>query len=71
MGNSMKHLLIILSILLLSSCTNKKGVIYRHGEVNDLNVYFWDEFGNREFNPIYEGDINYGKPYGFGILTFL
>jgi hypothetical protein len=65
----MKHLLIILSFLLLSSCT-KQGFLYRHGEVNEFNVYTWDTFGDQKYNPIYEGEIYNGKPYGFGTLTF-
>ena len=65
----MKHLLIILSILLLFSPLygdNHKGeILFRWGDV--LN-YKWKGFGDKETHPIYQGDVENGKPNGLGIL---
>ena len=78
----MKHLLIILSILLLSSfitsCgkngsspvigdNHKGGILYQWGEWGD---YKWMGFGDVETHPVYEGQVENGKPNGEGILTF-
>jgi len=65
----MKHLLIILSILLLSSPVigdNHKGVtLYVLGE---YPVWKWVEFGDKETQPKYQGQVKDGKPNGLGVL---
>ena len=67
----MKHLLIILSILLLSSPLfgdNHKGeTLYGWGKCCD---YVWKGFGDKETHPKYTGDVKNGKPNGFGIMIF-
>ena len=66
----MKHLLIILSILLLSSPVigdNHKGeTLYRWGE---NPPYKWMGFGDKETQPVYKGQVKDGKPDGLGIIT--
>ena len=65
----MKHLLIILSFLLLSSPVigdNHKGeTLYGWG--NTL-AYVWKGFGDKETQPVYQGEIENGVPNGLGIL---
>ena len=65
----MKHLLIILSFLLLSSPVignNHKGeTLYRWGECCD---YKWMGFGDKETHPKYQGQVKDGKPNGLGVL---
>ena len=65
----MKHLLILISILLLSSPVigdNHKGeTLYGWG--NTL-PYVWKGVGDKETHPKYEGDVENGKPNGVGIL---
>ena len=71
MGNFVKHLLIILSLLLLSSfltsCEKKEGTLYRWGEVPEI---VWKGFGEKETHPVYKGDVKDGKPNGLGILIY-
>jgi len=66
----MKHLLIILSFLLLSSPVigdNHKGeTLYRWG--NTL-PYVWKGFGDKDTHPVYKGDVKNGKPHGQGTET--
>ena len=66
----MKHLLIVLSILLLYSPVigdNHKGeTLYGWGECCD---YKWMGFGDKETHPKYQGQVKDGKPNGLGILT--
>ena len=66
----MKHLLILISILLLSSPVignNHKGeTLYRWGKY----PYVWKGFGDKETHPIYKGDVENGKPNGLGFLIF-
>jgi len=66
----MKHLLILLSILLLTSPLfgdNQKGETL-YGRGNTL-PYVWKGVGDKETNPKYEGDVeNDGKPNGLGVL---
>ena len=68
----MKHLLILLSFLLLSSPVigdNHKGeTLYGWGEKPD---YKWMGFGDKETHPKYQGQVKDGKPNGLGILIFL
>ena len=65
----MKHLLILLSILLLSSPVigdNHKGeTLYVWGEYPDWK---WVEFGDKETYLKYEGDVENGVPNGLGVL---
>ena len=67
----MKHLLILISILLLSSPLigdNHKGeTLYQWGEYPD---FFWMGFGEKDTHPKYLGQVKDGKPNGIGIMTF-
>ena len=67
----MKHLLILISILLLSSPVignNHKGeTLYGWG--NTL-PYVWKGFGDKETHPKYEGDVENGVPNGEGTFTY-
>ena len=68
----MKHLLIILiSFLLLSSPvignSHKGETLYRWGEHPD---YKWMEFGEKDTNPKYQGQVKNGKPNGLGYLIY-
>jgi len=64
-----KHLLLILSILLLSSPLigdNHKGeTLYRW---DTSSGYVWKEFGEKDTNPKYKGDVENGEPNGLGIF---
>ena len=67
----MKHLLIILSFLLLSSPvigdSHKGETLYRWGKYPD-NV--WKRFGEKDTKPKYQGEVKNGVPHGFGIIIF-
>jgi hypothetical protein len=67
----MKHILIILSFLLLSSPVigdNHKGeTLYRW---DTSSGYVWKEFGEKDTNPKYKGDVENGKPNGLGFMIF-
>ena len=65
----MKHLLIILSILLLSSPVigQETGVLY-HYETS--SGFVLKSFGVGKVQPKYKGEITNGKPNGFGLLTY-
>jgi len=68
----MKHLLIILSILLLSSPVigdNHKGETL-YGWITSSNTLEWKTFGEKGTHPKYEGEVSNGKPNGFGVLTY-
>jgi len=69
MGNQVKHLLIILSILILSSPVigEDTGVLYQYETSTGIK---WETFGDEKVQPKYEGDISNGKPNGFGVLTY-
>ena len=62
----MKHLLIILSILLLSSPVIglETGVLYLWETSSN---WVWKTFGDKNINLKYEGEIKYGEPNGFGM----
>ncbi len=64
----MKHLLLILSLLLLSSPVigQETGVLYR---LWDGKIVVWKTFGDDDVNKKYEGEIKNGEPNGHGILT--
>ena len=67
----MKHLLIVISILLLSSPVigdNHKGeTLYVLGEYPDWK---WVEFGDKETQPKYQGQVKDGKPNGLGVIIY-
>ena len=68
----MKHLLIILSFLLLSSPVigdNHKGETLYLWKTSSGEV--WKGFGDKETHPVYKGDVKDGKPNGLGILIYL
>jgi len=69
-----KHILIILSILLLSSplfgqSTSKKviGVLYQY---KTTSGFIWKTFGKGKVQPKYEGEVSNGTPDGFGVLSY-
>ena len=67
----MKHLLIILSFLLLSSPVigdNHKGETLYRWETSSGKV--WKGFGDKETHPKYQGQVKDGKPNGLGILIY-
>ena len=65
----MKYLLIITSIILLSNPVignKQKGeTLYLLGEYHDWK---WVEFGDKNFQPEYQRQVNDGKPNGLGVL---
>ena len=69
----MKHLLIILSILLLSTPVigdiHKGETLYRWDNLTG-NGYVWKGFGEKDTNPKYQGEVENGKPNGIGILIY-
>jgi hypothetical protein len=70
--NQVKHLLIILSILLLSSPVigdNHKGETL-YGWITSSSTLEWKGYGDKESHPIYKGDVENGKPSGLGVITF-
>jgi len=71
MGNQVKHILIILSFLLLSSPvignSHKGETLYGWGK---FPFYTWKGFGDKDTNPIYKGNVENGEPNGQGTLIF-
>jgi len=67
--NQVKHLFLILSFLLLSSPVigdNHNGeTLYRW---DTSSGYVWKEFGEKDTNPKYKGDVENGKPNGLGVI---
>jgi len=65
----MKHLLILISILLLSSplFCQETGVLYQY---KISSGFVWKTFGKGEVLPRYEGEISTGIPEGVGILSY-
>ncbi len=67
----MKHLLIILSFLLLSSPvignSHKGETLYMWGKYPD---YKWMGFGDKDTNPKYQGQVKNGVPNGLGYLIY-
>ena len=65
----MKHLLIILSFLLLSSPLfgQEAGVLYQYKTSSGIK---WKTFGNEKVQPKYKGEIKNGEPNGFGFQTY-
>ena len=73
----MKHLLILISFLLLSSfltsCDKKEETLYRW---KTSSGYEWKEIGDKDNNPQYKGEVKReyiifgdGFPEGLGSLT--
>ena len=67
-GNQVKHLLIILSILLLG-CVKNQGTEFLYQYKTSSGVIF-KSIGDGKVQPKYKGEITNGKPNGFGVLTF-
>ena len=65
----MKHILVILSLLLLSSPLfgQEYGVLYQYETSSGIQ---WKTFGDGKVRPKYEGEIRNAKPDGFGILIW-
>ena len=65
----MKHLLILISSLLISSTLisdNHIGkILYLSGEYPDWK---WKEFGDKKTQSKYQGHVKDGKPNGLGVL---
>jgi len=65
----MKHLLILISILLLSSPifgnNHKAETLYQWGKFPN---YKWVGFGDKEEHCVYKGQVKNGKPHGVGFL---
>ena len=67
----MKHLLIILSFLLLSSPVignSHKGKILYRWENPSGDGYVWKGFGEKDTNPKYKGEVENGVPNGLGVM---
>ena len=66
----MKHTLILLSILLLSTPLFglETGVLYQY---ETSTGFVWKTFGNGKVQPKYVGEITYGEPNGQGTYTYL
>ena len=67
----MKHLLILLSFLLLSSPvigqSKETGVLYQY---KTSSGFVWKTFGKGEVQPKYKGEISNGTPEGLGVLSY-
>ena len=65
----MKHILILLSVLLLSSPLfgNPKGehTLYRWETSSGIQ---WRGFGDKEVHSVYKGEVKNGEPNGLGII---
>ena len=66
----MKHLFIVITILIFSTPVignkHKGETLYVLGVYPDWE---WVEFGNKETQPKYQGQVKDGKPNGLGVLT--
>ena len=67
----MKHILILISILLLSSPVigdNHKGeTLYRWDTSSGV---VWKVFGDKDTHRVYKGEWKNGKPNGLGVMTY-
>jgi len=65
----MKHLLITLSLLLLSSPVigEETGVLYQY---ETSSGFVWETFGDDKIQPKYKGKIKNGKMDGLGFMTY-
>jgi len=66
-----KHLLILLSFLLLSSPlfsqSKETGVLFQY---KTSSGFVWKTFGKGEVQPKYKGEISNGTPKGLGVLSY-
>jgi hypothetical protein len=69
----MKHLLILISFLLLSSlltsCEKKEETLYRWKNPSG-DGYIWKGFGDKDIHQKYQGQVKDGKPNGQGTNTY-
>ena len=67
----MKHLLIILSVLLLSSPvigeSKTSETLYEWKTSSRIQ---WREIGDKDFHAKYKGDVVIGRPHGVGTLVY-
>ena len=67
----MKHLLILISFLLLSSPVfgdnHKGGTLYLWDTSSGKE---WKYFGVKQTHPLYKGDVENGEPNGLGLVIF-
>ena len=65
----MKHLLLILSIFLLTSplFCQETGVLFQY---KISSGFVWKTFGKDKVQPKFEGEVSAGIPEGFGILSY-
>ena len=67
----MRHILNILSLLLLSSflisCEKKEETLY---EWKTASGYEWKEIGDKDTQIQYRGFVSHGYPEGLGVMTF-
>ena len=67
----MKHLLIILFFLLLTSPlfgdSHKRGILYMWETSSGVQ---WKGFGDKNTQPQYNGEVLIGKPNGLGVIIF-
>ena len=67
----MKHLLIILSILILSSPvvgdSHKGETLYLWKTSSGI---VWKGFGDKDTHPKYKGEVKAGKPNGLGVIIY-
>ena len=71
MRKPMKHLLIIISILLLSSPVigdNHKGETLYEWETS--SGFVWKGFGDKDTQPVYKGQVKDGEPNGLGVMIY-
>ena len=67
----MKHLLIILSILLLSSpVIGESKTIETLYEWKTSSGIQWREIGDKDFHAKYKGDVVIGRPHGVGTVVY-
>ena len=70
-GKQVKHLLILISFLLLSSPVigdSHKGETLYLWETSSGKL--WKYFGDKETQKVYKGDVKDGKPNGLGFLIY-
>ena len=65
----MKHLIILISLLLLSSPVigDEPVVLYLWKTSSGL---VWKGFGDKETQPVYKGEVENGVPNGLGIMIY-